>query len=317
MQRTWSLFAGIGVLCFAPVVQAEQVLLPSTSSALLATPAAVPARAPYQDAVFQYDLRVDLPVTGIGLAAWITTELLKSKIGPTGCIVCERTEDGTDTLNGLDAGVRRLLVSGNPEFANQLSNVTAFALLPVTMVGLGALSNYSQGSVKQGLIDLLLVAEATVLAVDVNQLVKYTVGRERPFVHVLPASEKALVPNAADNYVSFYSGHTAMSFALATASGTVASLRGYRLAPVIWVVGIPLATLTGVLRINADRHYFTDVLTGAVLGSAMGFLGPWLHRKQKSPTAISLYPVVTTARSSGPQSSTGVMVGLLWSGALQ
>ena len=85
MQRTWSLFAGIGVLWFAPVVQADQVLLPSTSSALLATPAAVPARAPYQDAVFQYDLRVDLPVTGIGLAAWITTELLKSKIGPTGC----------------------------------------------------------------------------------------------------------------------------------------------------------------------------------------------------------------------------------------
>jgi membrane-associated phospholipid phosphatase len=125
-------------------------------------------------------------------------------------------------------------------------------------------------------------------------------------------------PNAADNNVSFYSGHTAMSFALATASGTVASLRGYRLAPVIWVVGIPLATLTGVLRINADRHYFTDVLTGAVLGSAMGFLGPWLHRKQKSPTAISLYPVITTSTLRvGPQSSTGVMVGLLWSGTLQ
>ena len=100
--------------------------------------------------------------------------------------------------------------------------------MPVLMVGLGALSNYSQGSAKQGLIDLLLVAEATALAVDVNQLVKYAVGRERPFVHVLPESEKSLVPNAADNNVSFYSGHTTLTLSLIHIFATVSSQPRHR-----------------------------------------------------------------------------------------
>jgi len=318
MMRTWGVVASLGIAVCSTVAHAQTT--PNLGSDLVQTP--VPMRTPtppaaYSDAVFRYDLRIDLPITGVGAAAWIATELLKSRIGPTTCRWCDRAADGTDTLNGLDAGVRRLLVAGDTAVPNQISNVTAFGLLPVAMLGMGVLANYSQGSWQQGLIDLLMVAESTVLAVDVNQLVKYAVGRERPFVHVLPGSEKPLVANAADNNLSFYSGHTSLTFALATSTGTVASLRGYRVAPIIWVVGMPLAILTGMLRISADRHYFTDVMTGAVLGSTMGFLGPWLHRKQKSSSAVSLYPVVSTSRQSGPLSSDGVMVGLVWRGTLQ
>jgi hypothetical protein len=35
--------------------------------------------------------------------------------------------------------------------------------------------------------------------------------------------------------VSFWSGHTSLAFALAVSSGTVASSRGYDLAPLVWV----------------------------------------------------------------------------------
>ena len=63
------------------------------------------------------------------------------------------------------------------------------------------------------------------------------------------------------------------------ASGTVASLRGYRAAPWIWASGLTLAGVTGYLRIAGDKHYFTDVVTGAVVGSFVGFAVPyWLHR---------------------------------------
>ncbi len=275
----------------------------------------VPRTASYVDPDFRYDLRVELPIVGIGIGAWIATEVAKPQIGPQGCRVCERAPDGTDTLNGLDAGVRRLLVSGNTGVPDQISNVTGFGLIPLSMIGLGVLSNHQQGSLRQGLVDLLLVAEATVLAVDLNQLVKFAVGRERPFVHVLPEAEKPLVKNAADNNLSFFSGHTTLSFAWVTATGTVASLRRYKLAPLIWAVGIPLATLTGVMRISADRHYFTDVMTGAAIGSAMGFLGPWLHRKQKNTMAI--VPLLSSSRTMGIAGQEGVTVGLLWSGVTQ
>lgn len=50
------------------------------------------------------------------------------------------------------------------------------------------------------------------------------------------------------------------------------------------------------------------VLAGMAVGSAMGFLGPWLHRKQGPRAAV--YPVVLSSRQSGPHGTSGVMVGL-------
>jgi membrane-associated phospholipid phosphatase len=77
---------------------------------------------------------------------------------------------------------------------------------------------------------------------------------ERPFVHVLPPAQKGRTAQPDDNNLSFSSGHTTATFALAAAAGTVATMRGYRWAPLTWIVGGALALGTGYLRIAADRH---------------------------------------------------------------
>ena len=38
----------------------------------------------------------------------------------------------------------------------------------------------------------------------------------------------------------------------------------------IWISALGLASATGYLRMAADKHYFSDVLTGAVVGSLVG-----------------------------------------------
>jgi membrane-associated phospholipid phosphatase len=88
-----------------------------------------------------------------------------------------------------------------------------------------------------------------------------------------------------DDNLSFYSGHTSLTFTLATASGTVASLRGYSLAPAIWSAGLGVAALAGWLRIAADKHYLSDVLVGAVAGSLAGVLLPVLFHGRRDPVA--------------------------------
>jgi membrane-associated phospholipid phosphatase len=47
--------------------------------------------------------------------------------------------------------------------------------------------------------------------------------------------------------------------------------------------GLALAAFTGYLRMGAEQHYLTDVLTGAAVGSLVGWAVPYLfHRPRNS-----------------------------------
>jgi hypothetical protein len=46
---------------------------------------------------------------------------------------------------------------------------------------------------------------------------------------------------------------------------------------------LSLAAATGYLRIAADSHYFSDVLVGAAVGTAVGLLVPHLLHKERVP----------------------------------
>ena len=223
------------------------------------------------------DTAVDLAVTGGATAFWAGSELLMNSLAPRSCRWCDRD------LNGLDAGVRRALVWQDTHTAGTLSDVGAFVLAPVAAFGLDALAARHDGVAT----DWLVIAEAVTLAGDLNQIVKLTVARERPSVHF-----GAKAAFSSEDNLSFYSGHTSLAFSLAVASGTVASIRGYGLAPLVWGVGLGAAATTGYLRIAADRHYFTDVLTGAVVGSAVGLLVPLaFHRGSADAGGASIASV--------------------------
>jgi len=232
-----------------------------------------------------YDLPRDLAIAGGATALWATTELLKGTLAPAACRWCAPP--------GFDVAARDALRWGDDRrTADVLSYVSALGLAPLAVFGLDALAAHDAGEVRGFWFDALVIAEATALAMAMNQLVKFLVARERPFVKALPEAEKRSTPMPADNDLSFYSGHTAFPFALAVAAGTVAEQRGYRLAPAIWASGLTLAAVSGYLRIAADKHYLSDVLTGALLGSAMGVAIPLLlHPRREdgdSPGVASL-----------------------------
>jgi membrane-associated phospholipid phosphatase len=133
----------------------------------------------------------------------------------------------------------------------------------------------------------LIVLESVALAGSLSQIVKFAAIRERPFVHALPPADKPLTDSPSDNNVSFYSSHSSFAFALAVSSGTIASMRGYRMAPVVWAAGLISAASVGYLRIAADKHYFTDVLVGATVGSAFGWAVPSLFHRGSAPVAVA------------------------------
>ena len=204
-----------------------------------------------------------------GAATYIALEtVFKDDLASEECRWCEP--------NGLDEGVRNAVRWDDTQTADRLSDATGFYLAPIVSLGLLAAERRHDHDVRRFVDDALPVAETVVATALLHHLVKFIAARQRPFVHF---AEPGREPEVDDN-MSFYSGHTQFAFTVVTAAGTVARLRGYEVEKVIWGVGLPLAAATGYLRMGADKHYLTDVTTGALLGSAAGLLLPrvLLHR---------------------------------------
>jgi membrane-associated phospholipid phosphatase len=253
-------------------------------AALLAT--AVPIAAAAEPRPLRHDPATDGAIAATAAVLYLSSELAKQTLAPSSCRLCEP--------NGFDAGARDTLVWERGDRARHASDALA-ALVPAGMLAHQLLAARGAGDTGAGWVDALIVIETAALAMDLNQLVKFSVGRQRPFVRYGNSPEGAARAPEADDNLSFYSGHTTFTFAVAAAAGTVSDLRGYRSAPWVWGVGMGLAAATGYLRIAADRHYLTDVLVGAALGTAAGVALPrLLHGRDDDAApraAVSVVPV--------------------------
>ena len=110
---------------------------------------------------------------------------------------------------------------------------------------------------------VLLSLESVLLSGGIEYGVKYMTGRDRPEKSSSPFSFNG--PAKGSN-TSFPSGHSTAAFAVAS---TVSEIYGDDYPWVPWVV-YPIATGTGLTRIDRDKHWASDVFVGAALGYFVG-----------------------------------------------
>jgi membrane-associated phospholipid phosphatase len=139
-------------------------------------------------------------------------------------------------------------------------------------------------AVQMTLIDMQSLGLAGVLTLTAER----TIPRERPFPESCgtDGDVRDAFGNISetcghgDDYKSFYSGHAA---ATATMAGLTCvhhqhlPLYGGGLAdlvPCVFMIGV--ATVTGITRIVADRHWASDVMVGWAVGAAAGYVLPSL-----------------------------------------
>jgi membrane-associated phospholipid phosphatase len=110
---------------------------------------------------------------------------------------------------------------------------------------------------------------------------KATIDRYRPYVYnpEVPLEKKLTV----DSKLSFFSGHTAPAFANAVFISKVYSdyYPDSEWKAYVWTVNLMLAATMGYLRYNAGAHFPTDIITGAIVGSAIGLLIPVIHKNSE------------------------------------
>ena len=133
----------------------------------------------------------------------------------------------------------------------------------------------------------MILANVEIMAINglVTDIVKLTVNRKRPSSYYQTRNE------GNDTYKSFFSGHTSQAFSIGTSTAIMLSRSHPDKKFLIWGSAITLAATTGYFRIAADKHYMTDVLSGALAGSIIGF---WVQKKHaKTYFSIGVQPAHT------------------------
>ena len=201
-----------------------------------------------------------------GTILYGATSSLEDKLMVDECRWCHPT--------GLDVAARDALRWDATGTANSLSNLDAYVFTPVYCVGFVLAGTLDDPSTAAIIDDLTPILETTVVARYATRILKLTIGRQRPDSHFSGVTN--------EQYVSFPSGHTSGAVSVAVSAAIVARMRGYKSEPFIWIGGGAVALGAGYLRIAADRHYLTDVLGGAAIGTAAGLTVPYLMKRNVS-----------------------------------
>ena len=189
-------------------------------------------------------------------------------------------------------------------YSKPLSNATdvlvlALGSVPLVQAGLDFRSHRETfPEVWDGLV---IYGEVVVFATAASYYSKTLRLHPRPLVFSddAPLSER----RSGDAHSSFFSVHTTGAFAAATYYGFTFQMQHPESAwiPWVWVGGLGVASGVGAMRILSGQHFPSDVLAGAVVGSAIGFGIPWLHRKA---------PANKTNVEGGPEGAAGSCKGL-------
>ncbi|MSP23659.1 MAG: phosphatase PAP2 family protein [Myxococcales bacterium] len=241
---------------------------------LAASSALVGSRAAAEEP-FDIDWQVDTQLTVAAMTVGGSLQLLKDELVRDRCAPhCDSAR-----VNGLDQST----VGRYSSDAAKVGDVLVGFNLGLPHL-LGALDTASSERSASGWgRDTLLLSETLAVSVALHQLVAFAARRPRPYAYNAGLDPSLLA--SANTYLSFYSGHTANSFAMATAYSSIFAAR-YPTSRFTWAVATlthGLAALEGYSRVASGYHYPSDVLVGALAGSTVGLIVPWLHRRDVDP----------------------------------
>lgn len=245
---------------------------------LLSIYMAGPARAqtaPEADPGFEVSWALDGTITAIELGGTLLVSFVR---------VDTQRRWGSELI-GFDLRVRSYFSASAAKVSDSL--VAATIVVPlVAHVGQGLDETYGRRA--------LLYGETLGASLLLNAIVKYSVQRPRPYTYAEdPRIQTYATEEGPDSRVSFYSGHSALSFTAAVAGSTLFALSTDDAAAkaTMWGLEMTLAAMTANLRVLAGKHFYSDVIVGGAVGVIVGFAIPALHASDRgiySPSGLEL-----------------------------
>ncbi|SDH55732.1 phosphatase PAP2 family protein [Chitinophaga filiformis] len=205
---------------------------------------------------------------------------LVSIVVPTAMMTYGAVSLGGGKLRSLDMSTRKEIMEDHGTFRTNVDDylkwVPAAAVYALNMAGIHGKHNFADRT--------MLFGMSTLIATGSTFAIKSATNRLRP---------------DGSTYNSFPSGHTAIAFM----SAQFMWEEYHEVSPWYGVAGYAVAATTGALRIYNNRHWLSDVVTGAGLGILSTKAAYWLYPKMQrlfvhdpehSSTKILLMPNYNT-----------------------
>jgi len=237
--------------------------------------------------------------TGVSLGLALGGNLLLP--APESCRWCEP--------NAFDRWGHDALISDDPKGAAATSHVLSFGLSPLAALGAVSFMPAFRGQSSDALPNAFIVLDAMMINLALSGAVKVAVARKRPAFYYGVEQDSEWADSKRERNLSFFSGDTSVAFSLAAAGSTVAFLRGYEYAPYFAVGSGLVATGVGILRVSANVHWPTDVVSGALVGTAVGIAMPLLLHPRTGSRSNA--PIVT-ASPPAAGAPAQVLVTMVW-----
>jgi len=172
-------------------------------------------------------------------------------------------------LSGLDIEILRLIHHNR---VAALDNILYYISFTTTFVSIGLLLTILIYSLKTKSKPLRIVfykiLVVFIVVATLSLTLKTIIIRERPYISY-PDIEKLSEAGSS----SYPSGHAMEAFAIAVAFSILIPKRKFIIPLFIW------ASLVAYSRMALGVHYPSDVLSGIIIGSFIGWLVPWLINK--------------------------------------
>jgi membrane-associated phospholipid phosphatase len=231
-----------------------------------------------------YTLRLDVDIALLlgGVVLWGGTSFIGGgSAPPSWCGTMSTPPCDPNGVNALDHTAIGLFDPKAKLAADVLAGVVPGAYVVLDVVDAG-IKNW-----RGWLTDAVVITEAVLWDGAIQDIVRRATRRPRPYMYT-PGLNPDQREGPEANF-SFFSGHTAGTFAMVTATAYTYSLRhpGSKWQYVVWTVGLAAASTEPVLRVVAGDHFPIDCIVGALVGTASGILFPALHRRRAPVRLVS------------------------------
>jgi len=224
------------------------------------------------DEPFNVDTDKEIMIGAAGVAFGVAAIILNSNTQPL-------TYNEINSLNPQDVNKFDRIAIG-PYESDVLGDVLMYGsfAFPLTFL------TYDKTLEDFGTISLMY-GEAVLLNASLNTLLKVLTLRDRPFVY---DKNSLIEPKLnVDARYSFFSGHTSMAAVntFFTAKVYSAYISDGTTKTLLWTAAAIIPAITGYARIITHNHFPTDVIVGYIVGAAIGYFIPEIHKTDDAETS--------------------------------